>query len=447
MSCGNVTDRSSDFTDLKLQLKPKNKSITERIRQLSAVEILEGDNSYYCSQCHALRQVERCYMIKKFPQTLQLQLLRFNYNSSTMQRTKNTNFVKFDENITLFNHTGDNIDIHLKYKLSAIILHVGETTQSGHYIAIIRQNGKWITFNDETVYESCDLDLRSYDLNSVRKPACQKSEYCSQSVYMLVYDDVSDTSTTNQLPSPSNPTAAPMDIPKIDKYFSPSKNNPLPNQSCSSKNSRSVSNYSDNFLTLGPPPELLSITLADNVEFHQLRELLVEQKEDVQSNKQHKFARMQAACCKLVPPNERDFIPIPAEILKLWLKTGNTQNFSSEESSRVSLSGAERFEEVTAQYSDVMCLHNKLSYHRLKLIKYVNKDIVSDIFHSTKSISCSPQHITGAAYKERGSSNVAHPLDKCGLCEECVADDLEQHIYDITLDGDYKTMTQMQVNY
>lgn len=38
-----------------------------------------------------------------------------------------------------------------KYKLIALISHIGNHPSSGHYVAHIRKGGRWIIFNDEQV--------------------------------------------------------------------------------------------------------------------------------------------------------------------------------------------------------------------------------------------------------------------------------------------------------
>ena len=41
-----------------------------------------------------------------------------------------------------------------KYKIIAIISHIGSSTMSGHYVSHIFKGDKWVLFNDETVSES-----------------------------------------------------------------------------------------------------------------------------------------------------------------------------------------------------------------------------------------------------------------------------------------------------
>ena len=304
LTCGNVTTRSSEFTDLKLQVQPRNRTLAERIQQLSSVEILEGDNSYHCAQCNMLRRVERCFVVNQYPKTLQLQLLRFNYNASTMQRTKDTSFVKFNDVLTLFNLAGDSGHTSKTYKLSGIIIHVGETTQSGHYIAIIRRGEKWVTFNDDVVMELDKLDLKQYDLSSARRPGCAAGEHCSQSVYMLVYEDVSDDFVSLPIVSPvvlPQSTGSSTEGARITDFFSraapdssentnpnhtdffsraapDSSENINPNHMTNTNNGRSREGGSVDQEELGevpPPSDILSTTLAENLEFEQLRQLLM----------------------------------------------------------------------------------------------------------------------------------------------------------------------------
>jgi ubiquitin carboxyl-terminal hydrolase 5/13 len=38
-----------------------------------------------------------------------------------------------------------------KYKMVGMISHIGKNTGSGHYVAHIKRDGKWVIFNDEKV--------------------------------------------------------------------------------------------------------------------------------------------------------------------------------------------------------------------------------------------------------------------------------------------------------
>ncbi|KAL5270779.1 hypothetical protein ACHWQZ_G001449 [Mnemiopsis leidyi] len=514
LTCGNVTTRSSDFTDLKLQVQPRNRTLAERIQQLSTVEILEGDNSYHCAQCNMLRRVERCFVVNQYPKTLQLQLLRFNYNTSTMQRTKDTSFVKFNDILTLFNLAGDSGHTSKTYKLSGIIIHVGETTQSGHYIAIIKRGDKWVTFNDDVVLELDKLDLKQYDLSSTRRPGCASGEHCSQSVYMLVYEDGSEEFVSLPIVSPvvlPQSSGSSTEESRITDFFSrttpASSENTSPNQ-ISTRSTNHAEPGGESSVVVGekegevpPPSDILSATLAENLEFEQLRELLMEQRKDVRSNKEVRVVAMRDACCRMSPENEASFVPLPSDMLKTWIETGipqklnpednlaqNTTTSTSPSSDEVQLLG----ETTESCLTKLLCVHNKLPYHKLRQLKYVERDIISQIVddgtkvlgsevkfksencrgdNAVKTEGCDENNQQNCQVKiedevAEGTKTViaegvppeydlkdakkveiqskSLSLENLMLCEECVASDLRQHLYDLTLEDDFKRIGIVQ---
>jgi ubiquitin carboxyl-terminal hydrolase 5/13 len=44
--------------------------------------------------------------------------------------------------------------LYTKYELHAVIVHLGKSVHSGHYIAYVKKQGKWILYNDSKVYET-----------------------------------------------------------------------------------------------------------------------------------------------------------------------------------------------------------------------------------------------------------------------------------------------------
>lgn len=41
--------------------------------------------------------------------------------------------------------------VHEKYKLKAVVIHLGRTPTHGHYVAYIKKDGEWVLFNDDVV--------------------------------------------------------------------------------------------------------------------------------------------------------------------------------------------------------------------------------------------------------------------------------------------------------
>ena len=54
------------------------------------------------------------------------------------------------------NHDQENTSSYL-YRLYGIIVHIGQGNKYGHYIAVVRINGRWIQFNDDEIEVSVRL--------------------------------------------------------------------------------------------------------------------------------------------------------------------------------------------------------------------------------------------------------------------------------------------------
>ena len=169
-TCKNKSKRNSEFIELSLNIQ-NSSTIIDCMKNLSQEEIMDGVNQYYCSKCDRKCNAKRMTTIASLPPVLNLQLLRFTYDSATLTKKKLTNKIKFSETLdlrdlmtvavatagtqssTATNTTEENVS-HL-YSLGAILMHVGKTAYSGHYMAQIKdfQSGKWLQFNDEVITE------------------------------------------------------------------------------------------------------------------------------------------------------------------------------------------------------------------------------------------------------------------------------------------------------
>jgi ubiquitin carboxyl-terminal hydrolase 48 len=122
---------------------------------------MDGVNQYYCSNCDRKSNAKRMTKLTSLPPVLNLQLLRFTYDANTMHKKKLTNKIKFSENLDLNAFTKTSATIKTEenasniYSLGAILMHVGKTAYSGHYMAQIKnfEKNKWLQFNDEVITE------------------------------------------------------------------------------------------------------------------------------------------------------------------------------------------------------------------------------------------------------------------------------------------------------
>jgi hypothetical protein len=135
---------------------------------------MDGDNQYLCSNCECKRNAKRSTKLTRLPPVLNLQLLRFVYDRNSGYKKKLATRIKFYDTIDLSSYTKseksrnettiatsspkirDKEAINSKqdvYHLGAILMHVGKTAYSGHYMAQIKdfEKNEWYNFNDESI--------------------------------------------------------------------------------------------------------------------------------------------------------------------------------------------------------------------------------------------------------------------------------------------------------
>ncbi len=101
-------------------------------------EMMHDDNQYYCSNCAQKRDATRKTRLTELPPVLNLQLLRFVYDRSSGYKKKLSTKIKFTEVLDLTKYTKDSDKEKSLYHLGAILMHVGKTCTSGHYMAQIK---------------------------------------------------------------------------------------------------------------------------------------------------------------------------------------------------------------------------------------------------------------------------------------------------------------------
>ena len=124
------------------------------------VEFYEGENQKYCDICKQLRTTSMCTQIYSAPLVLILLLDR----GRAMEIEENIIFL---EEINMNNYIIYKIPDNT-YFLSGIITHVGQSGQTGHFMAFCRmsKDSKWYFYNDSVVKESKFNEIN----NNERKP-------------------------------------------------------------------------------------------------------------------------------------------------------------------------------------------------------------------------------------------------------------------------------------
>jgi ubiquitin C-terminal hydrolase len=141
--------------------KMKSNEYNKRINLYDAfendrkIETLDGENMIYCNKCKSLCSGLHHQMIFSLPPVLIIVLNRGRNNQDFNEE------FDFEE---VLNFTNNNYIIYeksyKKYFLCGIIVHLGESSSSGHFICYCRKtvNEKFVMYNDTQVSENIEID-------------------------------------------------------------------------------------------------------------------------------------------------------------------------------------------------------------------------------------------------------------------------------------------------
>ncbi|KAI7697433.1 Ubiquitin carboxyl-terminal hydrolase 48 [Sarcoptes scabiei] len=196
--CSFVSEKVSESYELILRVKGF-KDLDECIENYFIEERLEGSNKYACQVCDCFREARRCIELRKLPPFLNLQLMRF--ESANGLNKKINSFLKFPDKLNMKKFLKSDItDEDIIYHLYAVVIHEGQTANSGHYITYIKKNNFWFKFNDENVEKLKDISLKMDNDSEFdgKKNQCEKGFHRSKNAYILVYRD----NRVNEVESP-----------------------------------------------------------------------------------------------------------------------------------------------------------------------------------------------------------------------------------------------------
>ena len=131
-------------------------SVKKLLRSYLAIETLDDKaNLFDCFNCGGKHKAHRQLHFQSWPQILVIQLSRSFYNTRTLLLEKHATPVRINCEVR---------GVDFSYELYAIIVHIGESTQSGHYIAHVRgtegTNKSWYTMNDKSVEKCSESELK-----------------------------------------------------------------------------------------------------------------------------------------------------------------------------------------------------------------------------------------------------------------------------------------------
>ncbi|EGF77996.1 hypothetical protein BATDEDRAFT_13604, partial [Batrachochytrium dendrobatidis JAM81] len=150
LNCESITNRVESFLDLSIDID-QHSSISSCLRNFSSSEVLYGKNKFFCDTCNSLQEAEKRMKIKRLPNVLAVHLKRFKFQEQLGRYSKLSYQVSFPLELRLFNTADGAENADRLYQLHGVVVHIGSSPQSGHYVALIKSENQWMLFDDDDV--------------------------------------------------------------------------------------------------------------------------------------------------------------------------------------------------------------------------------------------------------------------------------------------------------
>ncbi|KAF9147747.1 Ubiquitin carboxyl-terminal hydrolase 48 [Linnemannia schmuckeri] len=224
--CKKSSVRGCTFYELMLNIK-ENCILMDCFDEFVEAEDLVGSDRYSCSFCESLQDATRKIKLDSLPKVLNIQLMRFVYDTTTWTKKKSKDMIRFPLTIDFASLLGSQTAV--LYDLSAVLVHSGPSAHSGHFMAHVldKPSNKWFVLNDEEVteFDSTVFDPEDYAETSSKSKAKKKTmkagatdaerlwdTLSSRNAYMLTYTKrTSEPSVT-----PRKPPSDILDLVMVD---------------------------------------------------------------------------------------------------------------------------------------------------------------------------------------------------------------------------------------
>lgn len=168
LECESVTERKEPFYDIPVPISIKEDELETTDpndifrRACVTTEKLCDSNKYLCEKCDRYNEASREVLFEKLPNIMVLQLKRFTTSSSGVQKVNTylptpLELKCFCENCCRIENKES---LPHRYQLCCVIMHLGGTMASGHYIAYVKASDH---FED---YSDCTRDLPKGSLSA-----------------------------------------------------------------------------------------------------------------------------------------------------------------------------------------------------------------------------------------------------------------------------------------
>lgn len=201
LSCNSTSNTFDFFMDFILDIR-NAKSLEDSLKKFTQSETLENENAYKCFTCRQKVSARKRFTVFKAPNVATFQFKRF--DSDRIIGGKITKFISYPDELDLKPYMSDpNTAVDTQYQLSSVLVHVGHSTNSGHYFCFVRNsNNFWYRMDDSNVSlvtQSTVLQQQAYLLFYTRKSKLHHK-------YQVSGDAITTTNDNNNIKNLNNNT-------------------------------------------------------------------------------------------------------------------------------------------------------------------------------------------------------------------------------------------------
>ena len=127
-------------------------SLSQALTSFAVPETLDEANSYRCPTCAKLVRARKQVTVRLTPASLIIHLKRF--GQGARRGSKLSHHVAFDETLDLSHVLSPSAiaeGMPTLYTLTGVLVHIGSSAHSGHYIAYVRTPSQWYCTSDKNV--------------------------------------------------------------------------------------------------------------------------------------------------------------------------------------------------------------------------------------------------------------------------------------------------------
>lgn len=154
LNCLTETKTQETFSVFSID-SSKTTCVVDQLNRIMLPEYLKEENKFFCSSCNTLHEAETKLYFTRLPDVFAIQLNRFKLDNNKSH--KSLSRVSFGTELKI-----KQTDLEISFDLYAVIVHIGVSADSGHYISLIKSNNQWFKCDDKIVEKMNESDLSFY---------------------------------------------------------------------------------------------------------------------------------------------------------------------------------------------------------------------------------------------------------------------------------------------